>query len=85
MLNASEWNNAIPVIVMFTSPLLAKYGISDTALATELGALGAAVAGAYTIYSAWNMRRVKETAIVSGHAATAADAKALSVPSSVEH
>lgn len=80
MLNASEWNNLIPILVMFASPWLAKYGISDGALATELGALGSAVAGAYAFYSAWNMRRVKETAVVTGHAPDVATAIAASVP-----
>lgn len=79
MLNASEWNTLIPIIVMLAAPYLAKLGISNDQLATWLGALGAFVAACYGMWSAWNMKRVKETAIVSGHAADKQTADNLSV------
>lgn len=68
MLNPSEWNTLIPIIVMLAAPYMAKLGISNDELSTLLGALGASAAAAYACYSAWNMKRVAETAIISGHA-----------------
>jgi hypothetical protein len=80
MPNASEWNTIIPVIVALAGPYLAKFGITDDTLRNWLETLGAFAIASYMIWSAWNMKRVKETAIVSGHAATAAEAAVLSAP-----
>lgn len=77
MFNSDEWKSLLPPLVAILAPLGAKYGLSvDTISAALTGVVGLAVA----LYLNWNMRRVKETAIVSGHAPDVATAKALSVP-----
>lgn len=78
MLNSSEWNTLVPIIVMLAAPYMAKLGISNDQLSTTLGALGSLAAGLYAMYSAFNMKRVAETAIISGHAVDKATADKLS-------
>lgn len=80
MLNASEWNTIIPIIVAIAMPYLAKWGFTDTQVSGWLTAGGELAVASYGLWSTWNMRRVKETAIVSGHAPDEATAKALSAP-----
>ena len=78
-MNPSEWNTLIPVIVALVGPLAAKYGIADGTLSGWLQALGVFVPACYLMWSSWNMKRVKETAIVSGHTVDFATAQSLSV------
>lgn len=82
MLNASEWNTFIPILVAVLGPYLAKWGITDESLRNVLTALGLLATALYVVWSGWNQKRVAETAIVSGHAPDAATATALSVPES---
>lgn len=78
-LNKSEWNTLVPIITMLLTPYLAKVGITDTVFSGWLQALGLFVPACYMMWSAWNMRRVKETAVVTAHAADVKTAVAESV------
>lgn len=84
MLNATEWNTFIPILVAVLGPYLAKWGITDETMRNWLTALGLFATASYMVWSGWNQKRVAETAIVTGHAADAATATALSVPSAVK-
>lgn len=84
MPNKSEWNNLIPIVILVAAPWAARYGISDVMIQNLCLGLGALFTASWAIYSAWNMRRVHETAIVIGHAPDVKTAVAESVPAPTE-
>lgn len=68
MLNPSETNNLVAVLITAGGPIVARWGVDATswgAVVSGLAEAAPAIGGAlWLIYSHWNMKKVPETATV---------------------
>lgn len=64
MLNPSEWNNIITVLVALIGPTAVQDGISDSMLKNALNGIIAVGVVGYALWSHWNMKKVPESATV---------------------
>lgn len=67
-MNSDEIKQLVPVVVMVLTPLCAKYGITDSDIATWVN-IGVEVVGALMLtIQHWNMKKVPETSVVAAPA-----------------
>jgi hypothetical protein len=79
-MNKDEWTSLVTVMVAMVGPVLAQYGVTSSDLSSALMGLFAVAMCAWTLWHNWDLRKVKETAVVTGTAADVTTAKALSTP-----